>query len=234
VSDPITIALAFGVVGATIGGSVLVYKLRRERFVREANELGDVVVLDGRWTIGLATKDSEPLAQAVAAGGGKNNPTRWDVTSMARRMGVRTTLHIDREGVFGALRETFGKHDVHTGDDAFDKQFCLRGGDADIVRGVFQEASVQHAVRVLFEQRAVRYVKLNADGGLYAWVGRAGLNAYDARLHAQALQKVARALEAHADRAPVPSPTSPLRTSGVGGASGAPVGVPIGDRRERG
>ncbi|MBM4280832.1 MAG: hypothetical protein FJ137_08750 [Deltaproteobacteria bacterium] len=183
---------------------------------------------DWRTPIAVYSRGLDPGGRILALGGGKNEPLRWEAFSAAPRTAARTTLSVTPEGAVGRLREWLGFTDIHTGDDAFDRAFCVRGNDADVVRGVFLAPSVRVAVQDLFALGGVKSFSIDARGAVHVRAWRRDLAGPLARELLRRTLAVTAALEAHADARPAlpPSMTAAL-TEGAGGDSGAPVAVPI-------
>lgn len=171
-----------------------------------------------------------PEVTVRAAGGGKNNPTRWDATGRAPRIGARTSLHLSKEGLLGGLREIVGVKDVRTGDDDFDRTFTVRGGEPDAVRGILATDEVRATVRAFFDLPAWRFdlhVRANETGTVTARCPRQGFDVQQGKRVALATQRLLEVLEQHADDAPM---REAMSTTAGGSATGAPVAVPIGGR----
>lgn len=135
-----------------IGSLVLAFLWQKKQVARLREEFAndpEVEVEDG-WTIRMNTRPPLRPGHVTQAGGGKNNPARWDVVCEAKDFSARTTLSLSREGAFGSLREMLGVKDVHVGEEGFDKKYTVRGTDPDAVRGIVSQQAVMAAVDELF------------------------------------------------------------------------------------
>ena len=214
-------------------------KSRREREEFEAAFVGDPDFTLAREhafaPVRLQTRRGVPVGELWVRGGGKS-ADRWEAVSRVMRTAARTTLSITTEGVTGRLREAAGVVDVHTGDLDFDRRFCVRGSDEDVVRGILQAPMVRAAVHELFATAGVWRFTVYANGRAETQAARTGLSAPHARAVLERTLALVAALEAHADAPSAlrPSTTAALR-EGASGGSGAPVAVPIAavDRRRR-
>lgn len=106
----------------------------------------------------------------------------WNLWIERVDLGARTTLSLQRKGASDVVRAALGDHDIAVGDAAFDEAFVVRGGDADVVKGVFVDGVVRDAVRAVFDRGLVRDVRLGDDGVLFVDAVRPGeLDADEAR-----------------------------------------------------
>jgi hypothetical protein len=201
----------------------------------------EAFVGDWRRPLGVRTRHGAgPAGELVALGGGKNDPLRWEAFTTAPRVVLRTTVTVTQEGLAGALREKMGFADVHTGDDRFDDRFCLRGSDADVVRGIFVVPAVRAAVDDLFAIGDIQSFSINDAGRVHTWAGRSGLQPRHAREVLKRTMALAAAIEEHADvLAALPPATRAQLADGTGGGTGSPVAVSVSvptavaDRRRR-
>lgn len=224
--EVLAVAIPLFITGAIIAAGVMWTNKQRKAFAAAFANDPDFDVVPNSWQTGIHSKRS-PFVTVVAAGGGKNNPTRWDASSVAVRVGRRTSLHVSREGFAGKLRELVGVKDVRTGDTAFDEHYTIRGAEPDAIRGILANDDVRAAIRAMFDVPAWS-IDVRGEGGAVAVrCPRNGLNAAQAREVGRRAQALVEVLEQHADDPPMREAIA----SAVGGsATGAPVGVPIGGR----
>jgi hypothetical protein len=220
-------------------GGVLIYAAQnaRKRFAALTAVLADdaqVRLTPGvSWRSTTQIETRAPLRQAtmVSVAGDKNEPARWSITTQVDALVAKTTVSLSREGFAGKLRERIGLKDVHIGIDDFDALVCLRGSDADLLRGVFTTPAVMRATLELFADQSFMRLDVGTSGRVTCEMRRAGLDGLDMKRKLLAVVALADALADGAYARPLPDPASAVRTAGVGGASGAPVSVPLGDRR---
>ncbi len=237
--DLLRLALAYLPAGLTLGAGIVVIafvlhhqRRRRAAFVAAFADDPHFQASPGDWRtpIGIETRGLTPGGHLLARGGGgnRNDPPRWEVYSAAPRTAARTTLRVTPEIAAGRLLEKLGFTDIHTGDAAFDRLFCLRGSEEDVVRGIFVEPAVRAAVTELFALGDLQVFTVDADGRVHARASRRDLAGATAREVLRRTLAVVAALEAHADARPARSPsTTSALTEGAGGGSGAPVAVPL-------
>ena len=218
-------AIVFGVVSTGKQRKAIAAALEGDREVAMVGGTGSFAVFQ------FATRPPLRPMTMVAAGGGKNNPPRWELAGELPGISARTTVSVSREGVSGKLRETLGMKDVHVGDDAFDKLVCLRGNEPDVVRGVFSTAAVQAATRELFADGAFWRLAIDAKGAFRMSFARGKVEVSDVKRKLLAAVALADALDHAAEAQPLPDPRSSVRTSGVGASSGAPISISVGERR---
>lgn len=199
------------------------HRRQRAQFFRECDAFHDVRPIHRTFgQFGLETIHTTPSVAVVISGGSKNNPPHWRIDASLPEFGARTRLHIGREGRLGALREKLGITDIHIGDADFDRTFSVRGSDADVVRAVIGQPHIQDAIWTLFMDHAVQFLKLDKDGHVYVWIARTLTSAAEARERAFDVAALTTALY-HVERA--------LPGAGVGGSTGAPVGISLGRHR---
>jgi hypothetical protein len=228
----------FAMTGVLVAGSLYKQHRQRAEFSRAFTGDGKFQVFGGGFfsPFGVRAVRGSPQGEIVAAGGGDNEPTTWESESSAPRTARRTTVSLSVETVFGHLREKIGLPDVQVGDADFDRQFCLRGSEADVVRGIFAQEAVRAAARQLFGAGQVNRFTVDAAGRVQMSAARDGLSPDEARALLLGVLTLVSALEAHAHARPVAPPSTTARLAdGVGGATGAPVAVPLGvdDKRTR-
>lgn len=218
---------------AAVGlGVIVLVRRQRAQFLREAATFADVRASQRSFgVLSLETVPPLPRASIVATGGGKNNPARWDATSLSPRLAERTSLTIDEEGLLGKLREKLGGSDIKIGDEGFDRRFCIRGSDSDVVRGVVQHPAVQQAIRTFFNDPLACLVKVKEDGTFSGRFLRSTSTASAGRDKLLLVAALVAALEENADAEIVRPQGSSVESAGVGGASGSPVGVSLGTLR---
>ena len=218
--------IPLAIFGAVVAFAVVTEQRQKKEFFAALEVDPDVVAIAAKGASAQCRTKRPPFIEVKSAGGGKNNPTRWDARGIAFRVAARTTLHLSREGSLGALREMLGFKDVHVGDEDFDKAFTVRGSEPDVVRGLFASVEVKDALRAFFAVPAWN-MHIDDEGLVKAQRARRKLDADEAKQFALALARVVELLELHADDPAIASP-SPLLAGATGGASGAPVGVSIG------
>jgi hypothetical protein len=222
----IAAAFSISMTAVIIGGAIWFVKAQRKKFAAAFANDQDFDVVPSAWQSAIRTKRA-PIVTVTAAGGGKNNPTRWDAMSLAPKVGRRTSLHLSREGLAGKLRELVGLRDVRTGDSEFDERFTVRGAEPDAVRGILANDDVRAAIHALFNVPAWSIDVRGESGLVHVRCPRSGMNVEQARQVGRAARRVVAALEQHADDPPIRESIA----SAVGGsATGAPVGVPLGHR----
>ncbi len=148
-----------------------------------------------------------PVVSAYGRGGGKNDPSRWDLTASLPAVGERTSLSLSREGMFGALREMFGVQDIRVGDPSFDSGYTIRGSDPDAVRGLLGPEEVKCALEVFFGLGAWSF-QIDRPGGRVTATCRRGLgySLEEVRNATAALQRALEAFERNAQAASRPLP----------------------------
>lgn len=228
----IPVVLTVGTTAGAIVGASWWQQKKREELRRALDGDPDVeIASELKWftPVAIQTRPPRRAARMAAAGGGKNNPSRWDILS--RCEGMKTTVSVSREGFSGVLREAVGMKDVHVGDESFDKLVCLRGSVGDAVRGIFTSASVQQATRALLEDKQLWSFRIDDASNVHARYARYGIDPVDMKGKILRVVALADAIENAADRPALPDPGSSVRTQAIGGGSGAPVSIPLGDRR---
>jgi len=170
---------------------------QRRRIDRIRAELAgdpDVEVAPDRTSLKLHTRPPRRTAHVVPAGGGKNDPSRWDIYCSVH-LEPSTTLTLSREGFFGKLREAFGSEDIHLGDAEFDRTFTVRGSDAGAVKALLSNPEAKRAIEALFTGQ-VWDVGIDARGNVHGRAARAGLDAATPKWLLLALVSLGDALEA--------------------------------------
>ncbi len=222
----IAATFTLSVTAVIVVGSIWFVSAQRKKFAAAFENDPDFEIVPSSWQSAIRTKRA-PVVTVTAGGGGKNNPTRWDASSFAPRMGRRTSLHLSREGLTGKLRELVGVKDVRTGDSAFDERFTIRGAEPDAIRGVLANDDVRAAIAALFDVPAWSVEVRGEKGAVTVRCPRAGMNVEQARSVGRCTQALIAALEQHADD---PLMREAIASAVGGSATGAPVGVPIGGR----
>lgn len=138
----------------------------------------DVEIPPGSWTLKMQTREPKRFATVVQAGGGKNDPPRWDARTGVKLNG--TSLHLSREGVLGAFRNMLGFQDINVGDETFDSTFTVRGSDADEVRRLLADVNVRQAVHDLFNGNVWSFT-VDETGGVHVRAARSGMDAHGAK-----------------------------------------------------
>ncbi|HEY4223612.1 MAG TPA: hypothetical protein VGO62_19785, partial [Myxococcota bacterium] len=182
---------------------------------------------DGREVRAWSTPPARP-ATMNTAGGGKNNPARYEVRTSVEALGGRAGFRLRREGIAGALRNRLGMHDIQLGDKIVDDLVDIESPDPDGVRGLLSHPGVRPILLGLFNAPSTWDIDLEA-GVLHVRVLRlAGLDAAEARGIFERTLSLADALERAADAPALPEPSAALRVDAVGAASGSPVGISLG------
>jgi len=161
---------------------------------------------------------------ATASGGRHSSVPLWDAVVDGVGLGARTSLHISREGLLGALRDAVGLRDIEVGDPDFDRTWKIRGHDADVVRGALAGAEVRAAIVGLFAEADVWSCRLDRQGRLHVVMRRERLDPQEARYRLAGVRRLAGALHEARDVDPVLPPARGVVGS-VSSSSGAPVGV---------
>ncbi len=211
---PIVLGVAFFV---AVAFSAWRAQQRRNKFAA-AFAVDDEFECDaGSWGTPSEVRNKRgPLRARLHPREGRSHELGWQLWIERIDLGARTTLSIQRMGFIGAVRAALGDHDIKVGDDSFDAGFVVRGGDADVVKGVFVDTAVRDAVRALFEPGLVRDVRLGSDGVLFVDAVRAGAVIPDeARWLIKASLQLASTLQS-SSAAPALASSAP---------SGAPVAV---------
>jgi hypothetical protein len=215
-------------VGAGVVGGALWYSQKQmKQYVAAFENDPEFEAVPKSWQGAIRTR-REPVVTVTAAGGGKNNPRRWDAASFAPHVGARTTLHLAREGLTGKIRELAGFKDVRTGDSAFDERFTVRGAEPDAIRGILANDVVREAIASLFELSTWTVDVRGERGVVTVRCARSGMEPERAREVGRRVRALVDALEQHGNDPPL---REAISGGSVGGsATGAPVGVPIGGR----
>jgi hypothetical protein len=127
--------------------------------------------------------------------GGRNSPERWRCDCASPGFGRLSSLSLSKEGVLGVLRESLGVQDVHIGDADFDREFTVRGSNADVIKRVLSSPSVQYAIRTLFEEATDCQIT-GGTGDVCVYLRCRGLDAQTAKAHAHRVAALITALEA--------------------------------------
>lgn len=165
-----------------------------------------------------------PLRLKPGSTGGKYPTHFWRVWMTGIALGQRTTLTLEIEGLEGRLREKLGISDIKTGDADFDREWCIRGSDPDVIRGVVNRPAVREAMRSMWVGRGIRVCKLDKHGDLSVELNRAGadLDVRDARYVLERVRQLGEALHASSSAKALPAPGA---VSSVSSSSGSPVGL---------
>lgn len=169
----------------------------REKYANDP----DVEVLPG-WAFTLRTK-REPFVTVTPAGGGKNNPPVWRIACRAAGLAGKSSLSLSREGVLGGLREKLGFKDVHIGDEDFDRLWTIRGSDADVLRALLLNRSMQSAVGAVFGVAQLSVIHIDDRGNLSGTAPRSGLDDEQARALALSLFDFVATLDEHTRQLPL-------------------------------
>lgn len=193
----------FGIIAVVVVVGFIVQKKRIEELRAAFADDPDVEIAQG-WIFRMNTRAPHRPGHIGQAGGGKNNPPRWDIVSEAKELSSRTTLSLSREGALGSLREMFGMKDVHVGDADFDKAFTVRGSDSDAVRGIVSNPPVMDAVRALFALDVWSF-EVKKNGAVSVRAPRSNLSGDHAKALLLATVQLANVLDDNASQPAVPA-----------------------------
>lgn len=154
------------------------------------------------------------------------NEQRWLATSQAPRFAARTSLSLvapESRGWVGASPPSV------VDEQKFWTSHQIQASDEAGARGVLAHPDVSLAVRTLFADAF--QLDIARDGNVRVmFPRRMDATAFDAKLYVMRVQRVVEMLEAHASAPAVAANSLRADSFSSGGASGAPVGVPIGPR----
>jgi hypothetical protein len=232
---------AFGFVVVVAGAFVAATLFERRRMRRLCEQLrGDPdveAVYDGgiRPTVFVRTRANRRSARLSFCDSTESQQgLHREFRSEAPRVWRRTTLKMIAAGAgrtrLGALRGL----NAPTGDSALEARVALGGAQPDVVRGLFRVPAVRDAAIALVDQFGIDSLTIDDRGEVACLLNYGKLDAHDAKKTLLALVEFIDILEAAADAPELPAPGSaPKVLEAVGGASGAPVGVPgaVLDRR---
>ncbi|MBM3962443.1 MAG: hypothetical protein FJ137_19870 [Deltaproteobacteria bacterium] len=160
----------------------------------------------------------------------------WEFATEAHRVWRRTTLKLWSNKALGGRFRVFEGLNAPLTDAALAARVALGGAQPDVVRGLVAVPAVRDALIRLVDEVELRRLIIDDLGGLVATfpIDRTGKK--DVKAAMLALVDLVDLLEAAADAPALPLPeegTAPL--AAIGGASGAPVGIPggPGDRAGR-
>jgi hypothetical protein len=223
------------VVCGAVFAAALLRAVKRSRFTREGAFLPrDVGLIASPWNAQLGVMTfASPVVSVVVRGGNTGGEEPWLASTTLAQLDGHA-FHVAPRETASILMRPLGLTAIEIGNASFDATFAVSArGDADVVRAWFSTSAVQEAVRALHANETLTSVTLAKGGRMSAVVHRAPARPApeEARAIALAVQALAAALLAHVHARALSAPDSPVRTAGVGGASGAPVGVSLGDRR---
>jgi hypothetical protein len=178
----------------------------------------------------VSARGIAPVVRVLSMSGGDDLPQRWECAGLVPRLGARTTFHVEPKGDRRAQAK-FGRKLVELGDAAFDGVFALSGEDHDLLRAVFSSVAVQDALRRMFLDQPFAFAQIDDEGRLLAAAPIYERTAAEARDRLLRTQELVRALHDNASVRALPAQGAALSVEGVGGASGAPVSVPIGSKQ---
>lgn len=190
-------------------------------FVDDAEHVAVATLLGG---VRVSHREGLDNVLTVKTSRGRNNSVPlWDIVVDGVGLGARTSLQISREGLLGALRDAVGFRDVEVGDADFDGRFKIRGHDADVVRGALGSDEARAAIADIFDDTDVWQCRLDRRGRLHVVVRRERLDPQEARHRLACVRRLAAALHAARDVAPLLEPVRGV-VGAVSSSSGAPVG----------
>lgn len=190
--DSIFAPLVFVAILALVVGFTV---FQHRSFGRSLASDPDLEPVSGAWEIACRTRRA-PVVTAHGRGGGKNNPSRWDLVASLPSVGDRTSISLSREGMLGALREMVGIQDVRVGDPSFDSLYTIRGTDPNLVRGFLEPEDVKSALDVFFGHGAWS-LQIHHPGGKVTATCRRGMgySIEEVRTATAGLQRVLEAFE---------------------------------------
>lgn len=146
----------------------------------------------------------------------------WSVDVRFVSLCVRTALRLWPRGpsFAAALQGT----NVTTGDPDVDERFLLWGSEPDLTRAIIEDPYVKVALDKLYRAALLHEIALHPLGNLEVRFRCDEDQSSDPAVLVDGCVSFARALEDAADAAPLERRL--LDRHGVGGASGAPIGVP--------
>lgn len=225
--------------GVFAGFAYLTHKSREEQratFEREA--AADPMCVDVNVHQSWASNESARLRfvrgdrqlqlSATASGSGRSRIELWRAEGGPVGLSQRVVFKLTHEDVFTRAASFAGLKDIQVGDVAIDDALRIKGSDEDIIRAALLDPTVRETLQAVVggssafaDQRLV--VELQSGGTLAYRHRRRGLTYAEASQTAEALFDLIDALDAVSDIAPVRARIE----GGLGGATGAPVGVPI-------
>ncbi len=224
------VAVGFGVVGYQSR------KLTREQFEREADADPDCVAVEivGSWatpteaTLRYEVDGFHLELSATSMGHGKSRIDIWRAQGGPVRLSERATFTLTHEDLLSKAASFAGLKDIQLGDASLDDKLLIKGKGEDVIRAALVDGDVRAALLevasgdgALFDQRL--RIELERGNALTYRRRRYGLVYADAAALAEGLIALIAALDAVHD-------ISPMRArleGGLGGVTGAPVGVPI-------
>lgn len=227
---------AVGFVFVVAGVFVAATVLERRRMLRLCAQLRDdpdvEAVFSGgiRPTLFMRTRPNRRPARLLFSDSTEaRQGLHREFSSEAPRVWRRTTLKMLASGT-GRLRlGGLSGVNVPIGDSALEARFALGGAQPDVVRGLFRVPAVRDAAIALFDEYRIDLFTIDDRGEVKCMLGYGKLDADEAKKALLALVTFVDTLEAAADAPELPAPGSgPKALEAVGGASGAPVGVPGG------
>ncbi len=222
--------LLFGALSLFVGGLIAHELKKRRTFIDDFDGDPEFVALaTGLWGAEVRTKHGRLEARAwPSSTGGKNSTPTWELRVERVALGKKTTLSLGLEGVLSALRDAVGLKDIQIGIADFDKRFTIRGADDDLIRGVLADVDTRAAITALFASDKVMSCRLDKHQQLSVCMVRRALSPIEVRDVLTRVRRLAACLDRGADAKRLPPPGERavvVEASGVGGSTGAPVGV---------
>ncbi len=183
----------------------------------------DLAIFTG---VTVKTRRARLFVEAVATSesSGRSRVDLWQIEVRGIRLGMKTTLTLEREGIISGLTSMMGFKDIETGDKYFDDTWNIGGSDADMVRAALAPAAVKTAIMMLFNACSVRQFMLGRDGDLKVEIYRAGLQPDEVRKALDLVRRLAELLDEQHNSTPVLEPIKGTIAS-LGAGSGVPVAV---------
>lgn len=231
---PLDQLTAIGFVAVVAGVFVAASVLERRRMLRVCEQLRDDPDVEAVTTGGIRpallvrTRPNRRSARLMFVDSTESQQgLHLEFSSEAPRVWRRTTVKMIAAGA-GRLRlGGFTGFNVKTGDAALEARVALGGAQPDIVRGLFRVPAVRDGALALFNEYRIDLFTIDDRGDVQCLLGYDKIDAAAAKKALLALVAFVDTLEAAADAPELPAPGSgPRALEAVGGASGAPVGVP--------
>lgn len=222
----IEVVIIFGVIG-TIVAVAAMRSASRELAREQLAQDNDVEPVTGGGFGVTRTKKHPVVAIGPDPESAASVAPRWAAQARVPTLSARTTMTIKRtadraDRADRAHDRADGADDLIVDERTFFETHAYFGSHVDVVRGVLAQPDVSLAIRALFVDAIDLTVR--EDGTVRArmpWT--LGSSAVDAKRFLMRMQDVVIALEAHAHAQALPP-----QANALGGATGAPVGIPSG------